>query len=282
MVGIIDILEETNPDLLSKYEFISQTKSGAKIFSHTDPKANESIERKTTDYLCGHVFRTASEMKPQFLQYNGFIHIALEPKEEQFFEVLGIGIKGFIEKLSFKKSVTIMISGFTKFRSVLDNPTGRFLFGDGMSTNPESYGLKKPQIDKIDNMMLKEFGQSFKSINSLFQSSKEKAEIGRSYLCYDNKVINLIFVRLAVDENVAISSNSSVQTDNTGSILRKAVKEITPDVLISFGAGKDGIESYNIETISYGMILKGAVYSNNDPYISNDDLVNIYREQLKK
>jgi len=127
-------------------------------------------------------------------------------------------------------------------------------------------------------MMFDNFPTKINNSTPFFHKNNFNLEIGRSYIYNNpknNKIItvHLIFVRLPVDENMI--------TDKTGYILKSSIDEIKPNALISFGAGTDGKENYNIETTSYGMKDKGAVYLTKENYIYNDDLVNIYREQLK-
>lgn len=282
-------LKPKSIEFQERNDFIAKTKTGAKIYAHTDSK--EDGPGKATDYLCGHVFRVGTEMKTEGLQYTGFIHIAKSPKENQYFDVLGTGIKGFVDKMPDKNPIDIMVTGFTQFPGVKDNPTGRLLFGDGISINLESFGLKKPNTESIDKMMKDKFGSPSQPIQPYYHTdnSGNKIEAGRTYTYNDKetvkkRTINLSFVRLPVDQDFAntVAADNNPIGDGTGNILKKAIKDIKPDALISFGAGKNKTSEYNIETITYGMQPKGAVYENQDKFITNEDLVKIYREQLKK
>lgn len=282
-------LEPKSIEFQESNDFIAKTKTGAKIYAHTDSK--EDGTGKATNYLCGHVFRVGTEMKTEGLQYTGFIHIAKEPKENQYFDVLGTGIKGFADKIKDTNSLDIMITGFTQFPGVEDNPTGRFLFGDGVSTNLDSFGLKKPDTESIDKMMKDKFGSPSQPIQPYYHTdnSGNKIEAGRTYIYKDKetgkpRIINLTFVRLPVDKDFTntVPSDNNPVGDGTGDILKRAIKDIKPDALISFGAGKNKTSEYNIETITYGMEPRGAVYENHDKFITNEDLVKIYREQLQK
>ncbi|MBC7473424.1 MAG: hypothetical protein H7263_03980, partial [Candidatus Sericytochromatia bacterium] len=283
-----------------KKELIGETKTGAKVFSHTD--SHSSKHNLATSYLCGHVFRIGSEMKTEGIKYSGFIHISKKAKEEQYFDVLGTGIKGYTDNLQPKNPVSIMITGFTKFNGTPDNPTSRFLFNDGTS---ESYGLKNADPVKIDKMMKDKFGDPIKAPEPIIHKDKDgkKTEIGRSYTYKDPKTneqrtINLTFVRLPVDDNLKNTDNISqvldkglptqstitnYPGDNTGKTLKDAIREVKPDALISFGAGDYPEDNYRVETISYGMSAEeDASYATKDDYIKNNDLADIYRQQLKK
>lgn len=302
-----------NQNKLENYQIepnkeIGKTKTGAVILEHDDTK---EVGHKKTDYLCGHVFRIGTEIKNEEksnLKYSGFIHMSKEPKEEQYFDVLGTSIKGYADKMSNKNPVTIMVSGFTKFDGIKDNPTSRFLFNDGTS---ENYGLMKADNSKIDNMMKDKFGEPSKTPEPIFKEiNGVKTEVGRSYTYKDSKTneektINLTFVRLPVDDNltnkedfkqnlrdfemdsegnetvVNFATVTNYAGDNTGKTLKEAIKNVNPDAIISFGAGTEGNENYYIETTSYGMKEKGAVYTNENETIKNEDLSNIFKEQLK-
>ncbi|GIW21581.1 MAG: hypothetical protein KatS3mg068_0588 [Candidatus Sericytochromatia bacterium] len=242
---------------------IAKTKTGAIIIAHDDTK--EQINSKKTKYLCGHVFRIATEIKNKNicnLKYNGFIHISENAKEEQYFDVLGLIIKGYSYKLN-KNPVNILVSGFTKFGKVLDNPTSRFLFNDGTSDN---YGLIEPDFNKIDSMMKNKFDNCIK--NSTYDN-----ELNISYNCKLNdkiKDINLFFVRLPVYDNL-------LKEDKTRKIFEDAINLVNPDAIISFGAGTNGIENYYIEITSYGMKENGAIYDSDDEFITNYDLLEILK-----
>lgn len=257
-------------------------------------------------------FRIGTEIKEENktnLKYSGFIHISENAKEEQYFDVLGTSIKGYSDKIQDKNPVTIMISGFTKFNGIKDNPTSRFLFNDGTS---ENYGLMNADNTKIDNMMKDKFGEPSKNPEPIFKDINEvKTEIGRSYTYKDpktneEKTINLTFVRLPVDDNltntedfeqnlkdfeidnegngkiVNFATVTNYAGDSTGQTLKEAINTVNPDAIISFGAGTEGDENYYIETTSYGMAKKGAIYNSSNETTRNDDLSSIFEEQLKK
>lgn len=274
-------------------------KTGANVFIHDDTK-NEN-GGKWTDYLCGHVFRTTSEaMGTKNLKHSGFIHMGEKPKKEQYLEVLGTGIKGFADKLKDKKNITIMVTGFTQFQTIKDNPTSKFLFGDGKSTEPSSFGFKKPTVD-IDNMMKETFGE-FKEPPKPFYVKKDgkQVEAGRTYTFTDPvtkeaKVINLATVRLPVDTDFNNKGNTdnNLEGDGTGNILKSSISTANPDAIISFGAGTPGNDNYYIETNSYGAkgltletddngLTGHAEYKNNENYSKNNSLGEIYTNQLKK
>lgn len=295
---------------------IFTTKTKAKI------NINRDYDCISTSYLCGHVFRIGTELKSDYLKYTGFIHISRDALEEQYFDVLSLVIKGYINNLKDKSDITILITGFTKFNGTPDNPTSRFLFNDGKS---ESYGLKKADINKINNMMSsilnienftsffyegKEVGFTYIYENKDFNTScggnapqeeslgiyapvpKENQEHGSELFYNKNKKINLAFLRLPVDDNLlsikaeqkiinqgtpdeAIITNEA--GDSTGNMLKDTINKIKPNALISFGAGTYPIDTYNIETISYGMKKEtGAIYSTEDKYIVNNDLETIF------
>ncbi|MFN4149883.1 MAG: hypothetical protein ACK4IX_02985 [Candidatus Sericytochromatia bacterium] len=234
-------------------------------------KVNQDTE-KSTIFLCGHVSRIINELKikDSNLKISGFIHIPQYPSEESFYEVLGLGIMGILEKLKNKNNITIMITGFTKFKKVTDNYTSKYLFGDGVSENIESFGIKIPNKDIINK------------INHLISKiSKEKliVSIESNYLKISIKeyYLNLFFVRLPVDENM--------DKDTTGTILKESYKIINPNAILSFGVGiypdiNPEQNTYHIETISYGM--KNAFYNTSDKFIKNEDLIEIYKMNINE
>jgi hypothetical protein len=227
---------------------------------------------KSTVFLCGHVSRIISELKikDSSLRISGFIHIPQFSSEESFYEVLGLGLSGILEKLKNKNNITIMITGFTKFKKVTNNYTGKYLFGDGISDNLESFGIKIPNhfiVDKITNLLsqiLKEKILVFVKKNHLNISIKEKD-------------LNIFFVRLPVDEDM--------DKDSTGKILKESYKLINPNAILSFGIGiypdiNPEQNTYHIETISYGM--KNAFYYTSDNFIKNEDLIEIYKMNINE
>lgn len=225
---------------------------------------------KSTIFLCGHVARIISELKRQDtnLKVSGFIHIPQYPSEESFYEILALGLLGTIKKLKDKNTINIMITGFTKFKKVTENYTGKYLFGDGISENLESFGIKIPNeniISKITHIISK--------------ISKEKITISieNNHLKISRKenYINLFFVRLPVDENM--------KNDTTGKILKESYKIIKPNAILSFGVGiypdkNPEQDLYHIETISYGM--KNTFYDTNNNFIENEDLIEIYKMNI--
>lgn len=309
-----DILNNVPENYRKAVTPVGQTaKTKANVFIHDDTK-NKNGE-KWTDYLCGHVFRTTSEsMGTSNVKYSGFIHmgegyIGIEGStddpvkdkkhKEQYLEVLGTGIKGFADKLKDKSNITIMVTGFTQFSYIKDNPTSRFLFGDGKSTEPSSFGFKRPTND-IDKMMENTFGK-FKEAPKPFyiKQGDKQIEAGRTYTFTDpiskeTKTINLSTVRLPVDTDFTNNDNqnNNLIGDGTGNTLKTAIAQAKPDAIISFGAGTPGNNNFFIETNSYGAKgktsetsgngLKGnAEYKNKENYSNNNSLPEIYKTQIK-
>jgi len=267
---------------------IGFTHSGAKIISHNDLFET----KKYTKYLCGHVFRIGTELKNQkntSLHYSGFIHMAKNPEEFQYFDVLGTAIKGIAKENTALNPLTILITGFTKFDGVPDNASSRFLFNDG---NSENYGLMAADFNKINSMMLNKFGEP-EGVSEFFltEQSATKNKIGYSYRYRDFALINLIFLRLPVDDwikSTKISqrklADGSLVTnypgDHTGDLLKKSIAQVKPQALISFGVGTNGINDFYLERISYGMAENGAVYASQAEFVVNEDLSEIFQKQL--
>lgn len=271
---------------------LGKTPTGASVYSHNDAKqGNTSI---TTDYLCGHVFRSTSEAKGTAgsnLKYSGFIHMSENANKEQYFDVLGTGIKGTSDKFKNKDNITIMVTGFTPFQDVTDNPTSRFLLGDGTSTDPSSLGFKPPAASDMDNMMRQQFGNFVREPAPYYASvNDQQVEAGRTYTITDPntnkpKVINLATVRLPVDIEFR-------DGDDTGDTLRNSISSSNPDAILSFGAGTPGDSNYYVETRSYGVTganqgihVGGGEdyrYRTNQQFIENNDFSDIYKRQLRK
>lgn len=264
------------------------TNTGAKIISHNDLFET----KKYTKYLCGHVFRIGTELKNQknsSLHYSGFIHMAKNPEEFQYFDVLGTAIRGIAGKHNAPKPLTIIITGFTKFDGVPDNASSRFLFNDGAS---ENYGLMAADFNKIDSMMLNKFGEP-EEVSEFFltEQNATKNKIGYSYRYRDFALINLVFLRLPVDDwlestetsQKKLSDGSFVTNypgDHTGDLLKKSIAQLKPQALISFGVGTNGVNDFYLERISYGMVEKGAVYASQAEFVVNEDLSEIFQKQL--
>lgn len=234
-------------------------------------KANED-NGKSTVFLCGHVSRIISELKikDSNLKISGFIHIPQYPSEESFYEVLGLGLLGVVKKLKDQNNITIMITGFTKFKKVTDNYTGKYLFGDGISENLESFGIKIPDKDIINKISYFISKISKEKIIVSIETNYLKISIKEHYL-------NLFFVRLPVDENM--------DKDTTGNILKESFNIINPNSILSFGVGmypdtNPQQNTYHIETISYGM--KNGFYNTSDKFIKNDDLIEIYKMNINE
>lgn len=227
---------------------------------------------KSTVFLCGHVSRIISELKikDSNLNFSGFIHIPQFPSQESFYEVLSLGIIGILEKLKHKNNITIMITGFTKFKKVTDNYTGKYLFGDGISENLESFGIKIPNKNIIN---------SITDLISKISREKIILSIEKNHLkiSINKHCVNLFFVRLPVDENI--------DKDSTGNILKESYKIINPNAILSFGIGiypdtNPEQNTYHIETISYGM--KNSFYDTSNNYIKNEDLIEIYKMNINE
>ena len=211
--------------------------------------------------------------------------------KDQYFDVLGTGIKGASDKFKNKDNITIMVTGFTPFQTVTDNPTSRFLLGDGTSTDPSSLGFKPPAASDMDNMMRQQFGNFVKEPAPYYASvNGQQVEAGRTYTVTDPstnkpKVINLATVRLPVDVDFT-------DGDDTGDTLRNSINTANPDAILSFGAGTPGNSNYYVETRSYGVTGAGHgihvnggedhKYRTNRQFIENNDFSDIYRRQLKK
>lgn len=262
------------------------------MYSHNDAKnGNTDI---TTNYLCGHVFRTTSETKGtdgSNLKYSGFIHMSKNADKNQYFDVLGTGIKGASDQLRNKDNITIMVTGFTPFPGVSDNPTSRFLLGDGKKTDTSSLGFQSPAAADMDNMMKQQFGNFVKEPAPYYASvNGQQVEAGRTYTVTDpstnkEKIINLATVRLPVDEDFT-------DGDDTGYTLRNSISSANPDAILSFGAGTPGKSNYYVETRSYGVTGTGDGvtvnggedyrYRSNQQFIENNDFSDIYKNQLRK
>jgi len=265
---------------------IFTSNSGIEVFEHND--VNEKNE-KTTKYLCGHVFRIITEIKHKYnVKISGFIHIPLNSLEKDFFEILGLFIYICYKSLN-KKETNIMITGFTKFNGVPDNPTSRFLFDDGKS---ENYGLINANINKINDVINNLFGKNIKYEIIYKNFNQIKKDIGISY-SYKNSIINLTFVRLPVDDDLTNEEEKEVilnkgtiyeskvinyPGDYTGFILKNSISIINPDIILSFGVSKKlEIKEYHIENQAYGMTEKGALYNTKEDFIINNDLSNLLK-----
>ncbi|MEK7433968.1 MAG: hypothetical protein AABZ74_12600 [Cyanobacteriota bacterium] len=255
---------------ISNLNKLGITSLGAYIYSHND-------NDKTTSYICGHVMRISTESKNNKLKYTGFIHIHKEAIPEQFYEVLKIAIEGYSKKI-VDYEVTILITGFTKFgEKVPDNSSGKLLFGDGVSIDVDSFGLKKPIYQEINKIMASIF-DGYKEFKDFIIENNIIA--GRSYF-YQNKKINLCFLRLSVTDNF-----KKIEEDDTGNLLKDTINRINPSSIISFGVGlynEDEKQQYNIENKCYG--YKNAkelgIYSAKN-YISSNDLETIFINKMLK
>lgn len=267
---------------------LGRTNNGAVIYSHNDAtRGNRDV---TTDYLCGHVFRTTSDLKGTgSLAYSGFIHMSEEANKNQYFDVLGNGIKGVSDNLRSKDNITIMVTGFTPFPGVKDNPTSRFLLGDGEAENTSSLGLKPPAASDLDNMMRQQYGNFVREPAPYYATvNGQQVEAGRTYTVNDpttheQRTITIATARLPVDVDFR-------DGDSTGSVLRESISATNPDAVLSFGAGTPGNSNYYVETQSYGVTGAGNritvqggesfSYKTDDQFITNNDFSDIYRRQL--
>lgn len=278
---------------------LGTTTNGATVYSHND--AARGNNRVTTDYLCGHVFRTTSEMKgTNNLSSSGFIHMGVcddpDPAKQneyknQYFDVLGTGIRGSANNLRNKDNITIMVTGFTPFPGVDNNPTSRFLLGNGTDTGPSALGFKPPVAADLDNMMRQQYTNFVKEPEAYYVNvNGQQIEAGRTYTVIDpetnrQRTINLVTARLPVDVDFR-------DGDDTGRVLRESISAANPDAVLSFGAGTPGNSNYYVETRSYGVTGAGNRitvtggenfrYGSSDQFITNNDFSNIYRRQLRQ
>jgi hypothetical protein len=103
---------------------ISETNGGAKI-------TIDLRKDGTGKFICDHAARVINSFKQTSLipslKLTGFIHVPEFPDFTQFSEVLSLGISGIYNNYCREGSIRIMLTGFTRFKRVKDNPTGRFL-----------------------------------------------------------------------------------------------------------------------------------------------------------
>lgn len=252
---------------LSNKEFIGETPlTKAKIF--INPKGNAG------KFLCSHVMRICTELKishPDLL--TGFIHIPQYSDFRQLAEVLSITVEQFIAKKikTFQRTneqINIMFTGFTRFGKVDDNSSARFLFSDGVSDNIESFGFKNPDKENLSNIFNL---LSLKTEDYSFDDKTIKFN-------YQNKKINLFFVRLPVDDK--FNNSDSNYQDTAGNILKNCLEEVNPDIIISLGVGiYDKTDEYNIEINAKGMTY--GKYQTKE-FIPNYDLCLIFKDYFNK
>lgn len=278
--------------------FLEKTKSGAVItVDEFDIKNGGGLGK----YVCDHTARIINAFRQSKIFPNlkiiGFIHVPSKPLKKHFSEVLGIGIFKIFKKLSKKrKSVRIMLTGFTKFGTIQDNATGNFLFGDGKSIVSKSFGFIKPSkeaINRLDKMIINQFGKDILCL----PLTKDKINIGRTYHLENNFKIELILVRLPVHSNILIkpegdyskfyqhSKYKILEGDIVQHILNYAILFTEPDAIISLGVDASMPSNYfEIETNIFGLdpkYLDGkkALYLNGLGKGINKKLASIYKKE---
>jgi len=254
-------------------------------------------------YVCDHTARVINAFKQSNifpdLEITGFIHVPEKPLKKDFSEVLGIGIKGIFKSLSTKrKTIRIMLTGFTKFGKIKDNATGNFLFGDGKSITPESFGFIEPLpkvINRIDKMIINQFGKNI-TASALI---KNKVNLGRVYNLENDFKLELILLRLPVHSDLLnkpqgdyskFYKNSKYKIlngDIVQHILNYALRLTKPNAIISLGVDSSMPSNYfDIETNIFGLdpkYLNGSepLYLNNLGSGINTDLAYIYKISSK-
>lgn len=287
---------------------ISVTNTGAKITLDLR-KLNEA--GGIGKFICDHTARIINSFKQAFLipslELTGFIHVPEFPDFSQFSGVLGLGIAGICKQYCRENSIRVMLTGFTRFKRVKDNPTARFLFGDGISNEISSYGFFEPSgeaIGRLDKMIKNQFGEPT-SAETLVENN---LKIGRTYTLPGNKNLDLVLVRLPVDTNIKRQRTSPAGCHNvTGSktypeflnalkdnlfgdriqhILYYTACLTKPQAIISLGAhALLPSDFYEIETEVYGLDPKYSKgirphYPGNTGKGTNLELADIYKNIL--
>jgi hypothetical protein len=225
-------------------------------------------------FVCDHTARVINCFKETAfipsLQMTGFMHVPEFPDFSQFAEVLGLGIAGICKQYGGENIFRIMLTGFTRFKRVKDNPTGRFLFGNGSETEINSYGFMEPSDEavlRLDNMVKNQFGEATTGVALIENNLK----IGRSYTLPDKKKLELVLVRLPVDTNIKrghkydpdrVKNYQDFISDLSNNLFGDRVQHVLyytasitkPQAIISLGAHcLLPSDFYEIETEIYGL-----------------------------
>jgi hypothetical protein len=284
---------------------LAETPSGAKI----------TLDLRTLNeggglgkFVCDHTARVINafcqaSVIPS-LQQTGFIHVPEFPDFLQFAEVLGAGLAGIYAEYCAEGPVRIMLTGFTRFGRVKDNPTSEFLFGDGKSTETETFGFYEPSaeaVTRLDNMVRNQFGEQAAGE----PLTKNNLKTGRTYSLPGNKKLDLLLVRLPVDTNIKRPKNNTISLeqdyseflrdvgdnffgDRVQHILHYTAGLTRPQAIISLGAHcLLPPDFYEIETEVYGLDPKYSkgirpVYPGRAGKGTNASLADVYRRMVKR
>ena len=218
----------------------------------------------------------------------GFIHIPENPVREQFYDVLGTGIKGNVESLQntvpANQPIKIMLTSFTQFGSVQDNATSRYLIGNGTGNN---FGIRRPSAEvqrNLNAMMQDKLGARFVGIQDnriVYQVPGQNGNPARR--------VELSLVRLPVDNNTTPTNTpDNPRGDGTQRMLTDSFRAVNPNAIISLGVGQyENPDRYIIETQSEGLgsMTPGSTpptYPGNPTgRLENSGLADIYRNQMK-
>lgn len=218
----------------------------------------------------------------------GFIHIPENPVPEQFYDVLGTGIKGNVESLQntvpANQPIRIMLTSFTQFDYVQDNATSRYLIGNGTGNN---FGIRRPSAEvqrNLNAMMQDKLGARFVGVQDnriVYQIPGQNGNPARR--------VELSLVRLPVDnDTTSTNAPGNPRGDGTQRLLTDTFRAVNPNAIISLGVGQyENPDRYIIETQSEGLtdMTPGSTpptYPGNPPgKLENSGLADIYRTQMK-